>query len=138
MAANITVIDGATERRSYARNYTYAEAVTDLAALERVLLTDQNSEAFKNAAGDLKKNLRDASTTALTPATRIFFADATGAAGSHANLTFDGTNLQVGSSIFLKNGIYDVEIRLTAEGLLKFYRKTNGTGEEDLGLALGE
>jgi len=122
MPANVTVISAATKRRSYARNYTYANMVTGMANLERGIATDQVVECFKDSAGVLHKNLRDASTTTLTPTDRIFFADSDGRAASSDNFRFSG------SSIFLKNGSKELEIQFNSSGEVHFLVDTVDSG----------
>lgn len=144
MAANVTVIVGATEIRFYFGNYTYAEMVgaANMPALTMRLATDQDAICFKNAAGTLFKLLKDASTTDHTPAERVFFADATGQATNDGNLKFDGTDLKVQncavhhtgkSSVTITNGGYVAEMYLTSDGKVKWM--INGTEQ---GLVVGD
>jgi hypothetical protein len=91
MASNITQISGATEIRLYFRNYTYASALSDLAALETVNFTDLDRVGYKNTAGTLQKFMEDASGSSNIPEGHILFADANGRATSEAGFEYDGS-----------------------------------------------
>lgn len=128
MAANVYPIVSATEIQFFARNYTYASALTDLDILSFIIFTDLQVFGFTDHSGTVKKVLCDASGSVATPAERVFFADANGEADSDSNLTWDGTDLFVqgeevwhgdlGDTITLTNGGHTATISLDASGVL--------------------
>lgn len=97
MGSNITQIPGATEVEIYFRNYTYATAVSDLAALAGVHFTDLDRLGYKNTGGTLRKLMEDASGSSNIPDESVLIADSNGRVTFDANLTWDGTDLTIGS-----------------------------------------
>lgn len=88
MPVNVTIIPGADQVDWYLGNYTYANVVSDMAALKFKLATDLDAFAFKNAAGTTFKILNDASGGTQTTLNRVFHADANGAADATADFVF--------------------------------------------------
>jgi hypothetical protein len=122
MPSNVTVVAGCDPVDFYLGNYTYANISAGMAALKFHLATDLNRMCYKNAAGLTFKILNDASTTENTPVTRLFYADANGAATSSPLLVFNGSDLIVGGDILAEN------IQLTAGAVDGYYLRSDENG----------
>ena len=127
MAVNVLPISGATEIQFYNRNYTYADALTDLPDISMIIFSDLNVFGFRDTGGTVKKCLCDASGSSTAIQDSIFFADANGEADTTAILQWDGTDILINSNpvhhdgkdtITLTNGAHVATIALDAAGRL--------------------
>ncbi len=124
---NVIEISGATKINRYARNYPYANAVTDQPILTENIFSDLQVLGFKDSLNNLKKCLCDASGSSATAQYRVFFANASGEADSSADLYFQSSELYVQgemvhhgspSSYTLTNGGHTAVLALDASGRL--------------------
>lgn len=129
-APNTTTVDGATSVRFYLRNYAYSLMPSNLPVLSMGLATDVNRLVYKNSSGTLYKILNDASGAANTPQGRLFYADASGSAGSSANLSFDGTRLSITGKLSLTDTLAGVNG--TFSGALTGATLNTGNGANEL------
>lgn len=130
MAANVyTPVPTADEIQFYARNYTWATALTDMPILSYIIFTDLEVFGFTDHNGDVKKVLIDDSGASATPQYRVWFANADGEATSSSDLYFDGSELYIQGelvphgtittdTITLTNGGHTATISLDASGRL--------------------
>lgn len=118
MAENKYQEEGATEIDFVMRNYEYANMAADMGQCRFGFATDLKAVCAKGDSGaTVYKFLKDASGSSNTPSTRILFADANGAASSHASLTFDGTTLKIAGAL-RKAGESVDNLTLGAAGLV--------------------
>jgi hypothetical protein len=118
MAENKYQEEGATEIDFAMRNYEYANMAADMGQCRIGFATDLKAVCAKGDSGaTVYKFLKDASGSSNTPSTRLFFADANGAASSHASLTFDGTTLKIAGAL-RKAGESVDNLTLGAAGLV--------------------
>lgn len=118
MAENEYQEEGATEIDFVMRNYEYANMAADMGQCRFGFATDLKAVCAKGDSGaTVYKFLKDASGSSNTASTRILFADANGAASSHASLTFDGTTLKIAGAL-RKAGESGDNLTLGAAGLV--------------------
>lgn len=127
MAVNVYPVSGATEIQFYNRNYTYANALTDLPDISMIIFSDLNVLGFADTLGNVKKCLCDASGASTAITDSIFFSNSSGEADTTATLQWDGTDILVDSNpvhhdgkdtITLTNGGHTATIALDAAGRL--------------------
>lgn len=118
MAENEYQEEGATEIDLVMRNYEYANMSADMGQCRFGFATDLKAVCAKGDSGaTVYKFLKDASGSSNTASSRILFADANGAASSHASLTFDGTTLKIAGAL-RKAGESGDNLTLGAAGLV--------------------
>ncbi|MFA5714654.1 MAG: hypothetical protein WC998_02855 [Candidatus Paceibacterota bacterium] len=104
MAENVTQIEGATEVEIYLRNYPYAAAITDMAALCEIYLTDLDRRAYKNAVGSLRKYMEDSTGSTNIPENRLLYSDENGRVTYDENFTINDGVITLLNGIGLGNG----------------------------------
>lgn len=123
MAENKYQEEGATKIDFVMRNYEYANMAADMGQCRFGFATDLKTMCAKGDSGaTVYKFLKDASGSSNTPSTRLFFADADGAASSHASLTFDGTTLKIAGALRKAEESVD-NLTLGAAGLVNIKSK---------------